>query len=205
MRARLVGSLVLVALVTLAAAATAAPNLVMSLGGTFGSSDPPQKSGASFKLAALWHVEVLDVGPEFFVDDLGSTVGRITDQHDGTDLGAVNTEHRMSYGVAWRLDAPLVTRGGWNTRAIVSYGYHRVRDDQVGVVQDAISAIGWSAGLGASHKIAPTFALGASVRYQSLNDERQDHYSSASLDLMWLPEAARGTHAARKAPSKSEN
>ena len=86
-----------------------------------------------------------------------------------------------------------------------TYGYHRVRDDQVGVVQDAISAIGWSAGLGVSRKLAPTFALGVSARYQGLDDERQDHYASASLDLMWLPEAASGKHESRKATSKSEN
>jgi hypothetical protein len=200
MRPRIVWSAALAAALV-ASAAHALPRIELGLGATASSSDGPQESGASATLAALWEIGPrFEFGPMLFADDLGSTLGRLRDANDPSiDLGPIAERHRMTFGGAWRVDALLRSRGRWNGRAGATWGYYRIHEDRIGVVQQALSAVGWSLGAGASRTLWPSTALGISVRWHQLLEERQDHYVRATVDLMWLPVAS--TASASPTPS----
>jgi hypothetical protein len=133
-----------------------------------------------------------------FADDLGTRLGRLVDPNNGTDLGAVAEVHRYAFGGAWRFDVPFGAWAGFTPRAIGSWGYYRIQEDRVGVVTSAISATGWSLGGALSHHLSPSISIGASAHYHGLQDERQNHYVSASVDLSWMT-SAEGPPTPRKA------
>lgn len=196
------------ALATLAVAShvQAATRFELGLGITGASSDGPKRSGAAATAAMLWEVVPgLEFGPMLFADDLGSRVGRLRDPNDGTDLGAVAQDHRGVYGGAWRADFPLVRGERWRSAAGVTWGYYRLQDDRIGVIRSAWSAVGWSIGADASRRVRPTAAIGVSVRWNQLLEERQDHYVRATVDLMWLPSATADARTPRKATPGNEN
>lgn len=205
MRAR---GILAAALATLALAGSshAAPRLEIGFGITAASSDGPKRSGAAVTAAMLWEVVPgFEFGPMLFADDLGSRVGRLRDPNDGTDLGAVAEDHRGVFGGAWRGDVALVRGERWNAAAGATWGYYRIQDDRLGEIYRAVSAIGWSLGAGASRRLRPTAALGVSVRWNQLLEERQDHYVRATVDLLWLPAATADARTPRKATPASEN
>jgi len=184
----------------------AATRLELGLGITAASSDGPKQSGAAVTAAMLWDiVPGLDFGVMLFADDLGSRIGRLRDPNDGTDLGAVAEDHRGVFGGAWRADFPLVRGERWRSEAGVTWGYYRIQDDQLGVGYDGMSTVGWSVGAGASRRVRPTAAIGISVRWNQLLEERQDHYVRATVDLMWLPAATADARTPRKATPGNEN
>ena len=194
------------ALLATAGQSYGAPRLEFGLGVTGVSSDGPKRTGAAVTAAMLWEiVPGFEFGPMLFADDLGSRIGRLRDPNDGTDLGAVGEDHRGIIGVAWRLDLPLVNQGRWRAATGATWGYYRLQDDRIGVIRSAVSAIGWSIGAGASRRVRPTAAIGVSVRWNQLLDERQDHYVRATVDLMWLPVATADARTPRKATPGSEN
>ncbi len=205
MRAR---GILAAALATLALAGSshAAPRLEIGFGVTAASSDGPKRSGAAVTAAMLWEVVPgFEFGPMLFADDLGSRVGRLRDPNDGTDLGAVAEDHRGILGGAWRGDIALVRNERWDARAGATWGYYRLQDDRLGEIYNAVSAVGFSVGAGASRRLRPTAALGISVRWNQLLEERQDHYVRATVDLMWQPAAAADARTPRKATPGSEN
>ncbi len=205
MRAR---GIVAAALATLALAGSshAAARLEIGFGITAASSDGPKRSGAAVTAAMLWEVVPgFEFGPMLFADDLGSRVGRLRDPNDGTDLGAVAEDHRGILGGAWRGDVALVRNERWNAAAGATWGYYRLQDDRLGEIRSAVSAVGFSFGAGASRRLRPTAALGISVRWNQLLEERQDHYVRATVDLLWLPSAAADARTPRKATPGSEN
>jgi hypothetical protein len=189
----------LVTIAGIAGRAGAEPRLVVGLGATGASSDGPQKSGLTASAAALWsHGEHLELGPMLFIDDLGTRVGRLVDPNNGTDLGSVAENHRVAFGGAWRFDVPFGAWAGFSPRAISSWGYYRIQEDRVGVVRSAISTTGWSLGGGMSRGLSPSIAIGVSAHYHGLQDERQNHYVSATVDLSWMS-PAEGPRTPRKA------
>ena len=200
MRARPLATLAAAAaLVVAAAAAHADARIVLGVGGTGGSSDGPKRPGVAGSLSVLWTRGPLEFGPMLFADDLGSRIGRLTDPNDGTDLGTTATTHRYTYGGAWRVDVPVGSWMKWQGRVGTTWGYYRVQDDRVGIVERAISALGLSIGAGVSHRLFPSTGIGASVRYHNLLDTRQDHYVSATVDLSWAPPASGGPRTPRTA------
>ena len=205
MRAR---GILAAALATLALAGSshAAPRLEAGFGITGASSDGPKRSGAAVTAAMLWEVVPgFEFGPMLFADDLGSRVGRLRDPNDGTDLGAVAEDHRAVFGGAWRGDMALMRNDRWNAAAGATWGYYRVQDDRLGEIRSAVSAVGWSLGAGVSRHLRPTAALGISVRWNQLLEERQDHYVRATVNLLWLPAATADARTPRKATPGSEN
>ena len=204
--ARLVSVAAAVALAACAAGAAAQPRVALGVGGTGASSDGPKQTGTCASLAALWGFgSHLELGPMLFADDLGSRIGRLRDPHDGSDLGAVAELHRYAYGGAWRADVPLTTVAGWRARLGATWGYYRIQDDRVGVVERAISAVGGSLGAGLSHAFLATLAIGVSARYHHLFETRQDHYASATVDLSWQPAAPAPARPPRKATTLNGN
>lgn len=197
-----------VVLATLAVASPcpAATRLELGLGITGASSDGPKHSGVAAAAAMLWEVVPgFEFGAMLFADDLGSRLGRLRDPNNGTDLGAVAEDHRGAYGGAWRMDVPLTRGERWRSSASATWGYYRLQDDRIGVVRSAWSAVGWSIGAAASRRLRPTTAIGVSVRWNQLLEERQDHYVRATVDLLWLPSAAADARTPRKATPGSEN
>jgi hypothetical protein len=189
-----------------ASAAHAGPRFEVGLGATLASSDGPKQEGASAALSALWDFPpMLEFGPMLFADDLGTTIGRLLDPNDGVDLGAVALTHRYTFGGAWRVDVPLIRRETWRGQVGATWGYYRIQDDRLGIVQRAISATGWSLGAGLSRAVRPTMSFGLSVRWHQLLEDRQDHYVRASVDLAWLPSDGEASRAPGKATSGSEN
>jgi hypothetical protein len=173
-----------------ASRASAEPRVVAGAGLTALSSDGPKTSGLATAVAVLWsHGEHLELGPVFFADDLGTKVGRLVDPNDGTDLGSVAEIHRIAFGGAWRFDVPFGTVAGFTPRAIGTWGYYRIQEDRVGVVTSAISATGWSLGGGLSRRLSHAIGIGMSAHYHGLQDERQNHYVSATVDLSWMSSA----------------
>jgi hypothetical protein len=194
------------AMVAVASHGHAATRLELGLGVTGASSDGPQQSGAAASAAMLWEVVPrFEFGPMLFADDLGSNVGRLLDPNNGTDLGAVAEDHRSVYGGAWRGDVQMTRGERWRSAASATWGYYRLRDDQIGVVQSVWSAVGWSIGAAVSRRVRPTVAIGASVRWNQLLEERQDHYVRATVDLMWLRSATADARTPRKATPGNEN
>ena len=188
-----------------ATSAPALPQLVLGFGATGASSDGPKSSGASAAASVLWQFgNRLELGPTLFADDLGSRIGRLVDPKDHRDLGAVAETHRYVFGGAWRADIPLLDTARWRAQWGATWGYYRVQDDRVGIVQRSISALGWSTGTGLDRRLGASAAIGVSARYHRLFEERQDHYFSATLDLSWRPPAS-GSGPPRKATSQNEN
>jgi len=184
----------------------AATRYELGFGVTAASSDGPKVSGTALTAAALWEVlPGFEFGLMLFADDLGSRLGRLRDPNDGTDLGTTVEDHRGAFGGAWRADFSLLRGDRWRSAAGVTWGYYRVQDDRVGVVRDGLSAVGVSIGAGVSRRLRPTSAMGLSVRWNQLLEERQDHYVRATVDLMWLPSATAAARTPGMATPGNEN
>jgi len=179
-----------------------AQRVVLGLGSTAATDHGKQRSGLAVSLGARWGYGHVEFGPSLFADDLGSSVGRLIDPNDHSDLGTVQTGHRLTFGGDWRLEAPFATTLGWTWRGQGTWGYYRLQDDRFGIVERAVSATGWSLGLGVSHHFTRATAIGISGRYHEVGDEAQDHYVSATVDLMWLPGTAPAPRAPRTATSQ---
>ncbi len=200
MRARPLASLVIaLALGPAAACVHADPRVVLGFGVTGGSSDGPKQSGAAAELSALWNKGPIEFGPMAFAYDLGTTVGRLRDPNNGTDLGTTALTHRYVFGGAWRLDLPLGEWHAWHSRVGTTWGYYRVQDDHEGSIERSVSALGLSVGAGLSHRLFPSTGFGAAVRYHELLDSRQKHFVSATVDLSWAPKAPLGPRTPRPA------
>jgi len=183
------------------AAHAAGPSLEANLGGTFGSSDEPKSGGFSTALSALWSAEPVWFGPTLFVDDLGTRLGRLEDPNDQTDLGAVQELHRVSFGGAWRVDVPVRIAPKWPAYVGAAAGIYRIRDSQLGVVQQEFSATGVSVAAGLRRSVGKAMLLGASARFHRVFDNRQNDYACATIDLIWLAGASKGsTKAQGKTP-----
>jgi len=168
------------------------PDVLIGAGGTFATTGTPEGGGASFSLSPLWPVnDRVRFGLMLFADDIGTTIARLHDPNDGSDLGAVALSHRWTFGGAWRADADLVTRGRWTAGATGSWGYWRIEDDVRGTTTAAASAIGFTLGANARRALSSGQALGFELRYHQLFSDRGsayrrvEHYASAAIDWRW--------------------
>lgn len=176
------------------AAALLPPELTGGIGGTFGAAHGPAGGGLSLGLSALWRFDgPFAFGPMVFADDLGTEVGRLFDANDGTDIGASERGHRLTYGAAWRVDAegPIAARR-WRPFAGITWGAYRLQADHLGVPKDAVSATGASVAAGVRYVTGrhhgdgvPRAAFGVSYRYHRVFNDRVDGYSSVAVDWSW--------------------
>jgi hypothetical protein len=140
-----------------------------------------------------------------FADDLGSRLGELQDPKKHTDIGTVAETHRYVYGGAWRADVPLMNSRRWHADWGATWGYYRVQDDRVGVVQNSISALGFSTGAGLERRLGSNAGVGVSTRIHRLFEDRQDHYFSATVNLTWRTSPASISSPPRATSSKTEN
>ncbi|HYM81103.1 MAG TPA: hypothetical protein VEY91_06795 [Candidatus Limnocylindria bacterium] len=163
-----------------------APELVGDFGRTLGVLGAPDEGGFSLALAALWPAHSrARFGVMAFADDLGSRIGRLEDPNDGTDLGAVETIHRWTYGGGWRIDVGFPGRWGWDPFASGTWGAYRLEDDHRGEVSRALSSIGFSLGAGVVRPVSGRAALGVGVRYHRVFNDVAGRYLSVAAQWRW--------------------
>ena len=180
--------LLLLLLVPARAAVAAGPEWAGSLGGTFAAVGSPDGRAFDASLAALWPVEErFSLGVMVCASDLGVTTGHLADTHSGEDLGKIEQLHRAIYGVAWRLDARVGSLRGWDPFASASWGFYSINDELHGDLLGREASTGFSLGGGLRHSIGTRAALGASMRYHRLFNDRVGRYMSAAVDWSWRP------------------
>jgi hypothetical protein len=176
---------VLVALATTGgtAAARVMPGFDASLGGAFAVSGSPDGGGLSFSISPMWPVEDrVAFGAMFFVDDMGTEFGRLQDPNDGTDLGAVSTNHGHVAGAAWRLDAEWGSLRTWLPFVSGTWGYYRVIEDVRGTTLGEVGSTGFSVAVGARRPLGGRNAVGASIRYHRLFNDHIGRYVGGAID-----------------------
>jgi hypothetical protein len=195
--------LLLVALVTLSVSARPAtafgrPELTLGAGRTLGADSHPGDGGMTFSLAPMWPVtDRTRFGFTMFADDIGSTLGRMTDPNDGIDLGSVALRHRWTWGAAWRGDWDFARARTWAASMDATWGWSRVEDDVRGTVVQAASAVGTGVGLDIRRPVTKRYQLGLAIDYRLLTgDKNTDYqrtrrYATAAVTWRWLRESAR--------------
>lgn len=172
--------IVLTALATAALASASAhafprPDLTLGVGSTMAVSGLPSDGGLTAHGTLTWPVhDRFRFGVAGYADDLGTEVTRLLAPGTFADLGAHAERHRWSWGVAWLGETTLATRGRWTLDGSVSWGFHRVEDDERGVTQRAISSVGAGAELAGRRSIGGGQSLGVSVRWQQLFMDRTE-------------------------------
>jgi hypothetical protein len=176
-----------------AASAAARPAVLVGAGSTFAVLGDPSDGGLTTALSLLWPVDagVLEPGSvrfgvTGFADDLGSALGPLVDPaQPSVVLGTTVVAHRLSWGVAWRMDAGLPARKGWTPVASGTWGYYHVADDQWGEVLSAVRSTGFSLGGGLRHALRKGTTVGAMVRYHRLFNDTAGRYASAGVECGW--------------------
>jgi hypothetical protein len=181
--------LVLAALAALAPAPAVAggrPQILGTLGQTFGVLGDVNDGGASLSLAAMWNVEDrLDLGVMLTADDLGTNVVDLLDPNDGAYLGKTQGLHRAAYGGAWRLDAHLPAVGNWDPFASGTWGWSRLRDDANGNTKEQWGSTGFTLAAGMRHPIKSHATLGGVLRYHRLFNDTAGRFLSFGLEWSW--------------------
>jgi hypothetical protein len=186
MRSRsLARALALAGLLAVPGVARSMPSVVADVGGTFGILGNVGDGGFSFSLSTLWPIgERYAFGIVGFADDLGSEIGPLLDPNDGTELGTVELAHRSVLGGAWRADAGLPGRWGWDPYASGTFGVYRVADDHRGERTNAVGSVGFSLAGGVTRPLGRG-SLGAVVRYHRLFNDVVGRYWSAAAEWRW--------------------
>ena len=174
------------------AAASTAPELVVSAGSTLGVTGSPGRGGVTSSLAMLWPVEGrYAFGVGVFADDLGTGFADLHDPNTGIALGTVASTHRWSYGGEWRAEMQL-----HNSRRVrllwgAGFGYGRQEIDQGGDNRGAASAVVASTGATFLWKAAHGHAFGTTLAYRRelvhrANDpDRATSWATAALEWRW--------------------
>lgn len=162
------------------------------LGKTTWISGSPDEGGWSGRLGALFAVrERFATGVEISADDMGQSLGDLTDPNDGVALGAVATLHRAVYAASWRVDAVTGSHEAWGGKyagagfASVTGGWYGIRDDRLGRSAGSDNAPGWSAGAGWRFDLPGRIALGPAVRYVRVFSDRAGRWMSVGVDARW--------------------
>lgn len=159
------------------------PGIETALGDTFAISGDPDHGGWSVALAPMWPVEDrFSFGATFFADDMGGTIGRLRDPNDGTDLGATELGHTSVLGAAWRLDREWGSLLTWMPYASGSWGYYSVADDTRGRIERRVGSTGFSLAAGVRRAIGDRHAVGTSIRYHRLFNDRLGRYVGWAVD-----------------------
>lgn len=165
------------------AGASAAPGLEITAGGTFGISGNPDSGGWSVALSPMWTVEDrILFGVTFFADDIGTEIGRLRDPNDGTDLGATELGHTYVLGTGWRLDREWGSLLTWMPYASGTWGYYNVTDDRRGSIVHRTGSTGFSLAGGVRRAVGERYAVGTSVRYHRLFNDRLGRYVEWAVD-----------------------
>jgi hypothetical protein len=168
------------------------PEIVIGAGWSMAVNGDPGTGGAAATVAAQWpFASRWSFGGAIFAADMGTAVNTLYDPNTGEPLGAVATEHRMSYGLEWRAETVVreVERLQWHLNG--GFGYARQEADERGTVNDAVSGLTASAGLTAlwTTKGAQAFGVTLSYRHQFVDTEaapgRATRCMTAQLEWRW--------------------
>ena len=182
-----------------AGAADWRPEVTGSVGGTLAVLGEPGGGGAAVDAGFLWPVQDgIAFGFGVLADDLGEDMGRLRDPKNGSDLGPVPARHRWAMAVVWRADVRPPERFGLKSRlplglgwilhepfASGTWGYYRIADEARGEKVDDVGSIGFSLAAGLRGRIGRNLAVGPTVRYHRLFNDRAGRYVSAGLDWSW--------------------
>lgn len=167
-------------------ARAAGPDWSGSFGRTLAINSRPDGGGFDVALAAMWPIENrFSIGATAIASDMGLELGRLDDVNDGTPLGEIERVHRAVYGVSWRLDAAGGAVRGWEPFGSGTWGFYSVNDELHGKLMERVAATGFSLGGGMRRGLGERGALGASVRYTRMFNDRLGRYASASIDWAW--------------------
>jgi opacity protein-like surface antigen len=159
------------------------PDWTATAGATTAISGVPDEGGFAMSVSPMWPVHgPVSFGVMIFADDMGAEIGQMLDPNDGTDLGAVAEKNTWVTGAAWRLDGEWGSITSWMPFASGTLGWYRVIDDHDGTVSRALSSVGFSLGGGVRFPLSERQALGASVRYNRLLNDRIGRYVTLSMD-----------------------
>jgi hypothetical protein len=162
-----------------------APGVAATAGGTFAISGVPDEGGFAFSLAPMWYVgDGISAGFMLSADDMGTELGRLTDVNDGSDLGATALRQSWVSSASFRMDAEWGSIDSWMPFVSGTWGWYRIIDDE-GFGGERVkdrNSVGWSAGGGIRWQIAEGQALGTSMRYHRLFNDRIGRFMSWSLD-----------------------
>jgi hypothetical protein len=176
-----------VALPRVASAEWPRPELVGEAGNVMGARGGPGGGGVALSLSALWPLDShFSVGVMGAADDLGRRIGRLRDPNDGTDLGAVETDHANALGIGWRIDATM-TRRGMTPFATGTWGLYRQAHDVRGAIQGGVNVAGGSLGAGATWALAKHHRLGLVGRVQQFSNGITERYFTVSAEWRWTP------------------
>ena len=165
------------------AGAGPAPGIEASAGGTLAISGESGDGGWSLALSPMWSLEDrFSFGVTFFADDMGTELGRLRDPNDGTDLGATELGHAFVLGAAWRLDREWGSLLTWMPYVSGTWGYYTVTDDRRGRVERRVGSTGFSLGAGVRRAVTDRHAVGTSIRYHRLFNDRIGRYVGWAVD-----------------------
>jgi hypothetical protein len=175
--------MVAAALLAPPAAAGWKPGFESSAGRTIAISGEPDNGGFSVGVSPMWTVEDRwSFGAMFLADDMGAKFGRLVDPNDGTDLGATELGHAYVLGAAWRLDHEWGSLVTWMPYVSGSWGYYNVVDDRRGRIDQRVGSTGFSLGGGVRRAVNDRNAVGTSIRYHRLFNDRIGRYVGWAVD-----------------------
>lgn len=185
-------ALVVAALAAAPAHALRMPDLTIGAGSTMAVSGLPSDGGLTAHGTLTWPVtERFRFGVAGYADDLGTEVLRLLQPVTFADLGAHAERHRWSWGVAWLGETTLARKGRWTVDGSLTWGFHRVEDDERGVTLRAISSVGAGAEVAGRRSIGAGQSLGVSVRWQQLFMDRPKQVFYETAFDMNTPQAQR--------------
>lgn len=165
------------------ARAGAMPGLEATAGATTAISGTPDGGGWSVSLSPMWSLEDgYSFGVMLFADDMGTIFGPLRDPNDGVDLGTTEQGHTYLLGAAWRFDRQWGSIRGLLPYVSGTWGVYRIADDHLGHVERRISSLGFSIAGGVQRMVNDRHALGASIRYHRLFNDRIGRYVGWSVD-----------------------
>jgi hypothetical protein len=175
-----------------AASASGAPEILVSIGSTFGVNGVPGSGGASAVAGMVWPVERrFTFGGTLFADDLGTGLEELHDPNTGTSLGTVGSTHRWAFGGEWRGDMRLHDSRSLRLLWGAGFGYARQVLESFGTTTDAVSGVTASTGLTFLYKASHGHAFGTTLGYRhqfvhlESDPNRSTTWASATLDWRW--------------------
>ena len=214
MRTGLVLTLLLCGLTLSAAPGSAAPELALQVGRSFGAktqgavAQVRDENGAtiavlnanrrphgSFSIAgsALWPWEErFRFGVQALASDMGSW--NFLDEAGeppsvaALGIGGLEVGHLAAWGGGWRADVlgPEAWRFG-RSYASATYGYYRWEVDRHGHSVTAMSSLGASLGLGIEHRMGTRNSLGVALSATRMTGDFTEHFFGAGLEWRWRP------------------
>jgi hypothetical protein len=171
---------------------TGAPEVLLSVGSTFGVNGVPGTGGATVTAGLVWPFEHrFAFGGTLFADDLGTSLEELKDPNTGTSLGTVGSEHRSSRGAEWRGEMSLHDSQSLRLRWIAGFGYAQQVLDEFGTAKDAVSGVMASTGLTFLYRISHGHAFGTTLAYRHQfvhlehDPNRSTTWATATFDWRW--------------------